>query len=108
MHLGKLKLWLLILYKYKKGRNYLVGYVGVIGEQEGLDLLIAAVKHITKTRQDVQFAIIGGGTELENIKRLSLKNNVEGFVDFYGRVPGNFSIYKNLFGKDFVYSRGSL
>ena len=89
--LGRLKLGLGNL-KYKKGRNYLVGYVGVIGEQEGLDLLIAAVKHITKTRQDVQFAIIGGGTELENIKRLSLKNNVEGFVDFYGRVDDQMLI----------------
>jgi len=72
--------------KYKKGRKYLVGYVGVIGEQEGLDLLLESAKHITQTRQDVQFAIVGGGTDLENIKKLAADMGLSDYVDFYGRV----------------------
>ena len=32
--------------RLKKGRRHLVGYVGVMGRQEGLDLLLAAVAHI--------------------------------------------------------------
>lgn len=72
--------------KYKKGRKYLVGYVGVIGEQEGLDLLLESIKHIVKTRKDVQFAIVGGGTELEKIKQLAVQMQVDEYVDFYGRV----------------------
>jgi glycosyltransferase involved in cell wall biosynthesis len=71
---------------YRKGRRYLVGYVGVIGEQEGLDLLIEALTIIMKERDDVQFAIVGSGTELEQIKRLSLEKGVSSFIDFYGRV----------------------
>ena len=72
--------------KYKKGRKYLVGYVGVIGEQEGLDLLLESAKHITQTRQDVQFAIVGGGTDLEGLKKLCTGMGLNDYVDFYGRV----------------------
>lgn len=73
-------------YKYMKGRKHLVGYVGVIGEQEGLDLLLESVKHIVKRRQDVQFAIVGGGTELDNIKQQTCEMGLEDYMDYYGRV----------------------
>ena len=72
--------------KYKKGRTFLAGYVGVIGEQEGLDLLLESIKFITSTRNDVQFAIIGGGTDLEKIKQQTTQMNLDDYVDFYGRV----------------------
>jgi glycosyltransferase involved in cell wall biosynthesis len=73
--------------KYRKGRKYLVGYVGVIGEQEGLDLLLEAAKIITSETNEVQFAIIGGGTDLEKIKKLSKEMGLSDYVDFYGRIP---------------------
>ncbi len=72
--------------EYKKGRKYLVGYVGVIGVQEGLDLLLESIQHITRQRDDVQFAIVGGGTSLEEIKQLAEDMQLSGYVDFYGRV----------------------
>lgn len=72
--------------KYKKGRRFLVGYVGVIGEQEGLDLLLQSIKHITAKRSDIQFAIIGGGTQLEHIKNMAADMEVLAYTDFYGRV----------------------
>jgi glycosyltransferase involved in cell wall biosynthesis len=72
--------------KYKKGRLYLVGYVGVIGEQEGIDLLLDSVKSIVMKRQDIQFAIVGGGTELEKLKELAKSMHIAEYVDFYGRV----------------------
>lgn len=71
---------------YKKGRTYLVGYVGVIGEQEGLDLLLESAKNIIAKRSDVQFAIVGGGTELEKIREQAASMNLNDYVDFYGRV----------------------
>ncbi len=71
---------------YKKGRSFLVGYVGVIGEQEGLDLLLESVQHIVQQRQDVQFAIVGGGTDLEKVKALCAEMQLSEYVDFYGRV----------------------
>ncbi|MBN1462938.1 MAG: glycosyltransferase, partial [Paludibacteraceae bacterium] len=71
---------------YKKGKRFLVGYVGVIGEQEGIDILLEAVRQICAKRTDVQFAIVGGGTELDNLKELAKKLNISESVDFYGRV----------------------
>ncbi len=72
--------------RYKRGRKFLVGYVGVIGEQEGLDLLLESVRFIAESRRDIQFAIVGGGTELGRIARLAEQLGVAGYVDFYGRV----------------------
>jgi glycosyltransferase involved in cell wall biosynthesis len=72
--------------KYKKGRKFLIGYVGVIGEQEGLDLLLESIKIIVEKRQDVQVGIVGGGTDLEKIKQLTNDLGLTDYVDFYGRV----------------------
>lgn len=72
--------------QFKKGRKYLVGYVGVIGEQEGIDLLLESIKHIVKQRKDVQVAIVGGGTDVEKLKQLSVEMGLSEYVDFYGRV----------------------
>jgi glycosyltransferase involved in cell wall biosynthesis len=72
--------------KYKKGRDYMVGYVGVIGAQEGLDLLLDSIKHIVYKRCDVQFAIVGGGTELEKIKQMTSNMGLQEYIDYYGRV----------------------
>jgi glycosyltransferase involved in cell wall biosynthesis len=72
--------------KYKNGKDFLIGYVGVIGEQEGIDLLLKSAEYIINKRTDVQFAIVGGGTELEKLKMLSQKMGIGNYVDFYGRV----------------------
>ncbi len=71
----------------KKGRRYLVGYLGVICESEGIDLLLEAVQKIVAKRQDVQFAIVGGGTSLDDMKKLAADMQLTDYVDFYGRVP---------------------
>jgi glycosyltransferase involved in cell wall biosynthesis len=73
--------------QFRKGRKYLVGYVGVIGEQEGIDLLLESVRIIISKRSDIQFAVVGGGSDLELMKQLSEKLDLNKFVDFYGRVP---------------------
>ncbi len=78
--------------KFFNGRKYLVGYVGVIGEQEGIDLLLESVSRIVAVRNDIQFAIVGGGSDLEKIKQLSAKAGLSDFVDFYGRVPDDLMI----------------
>jgi len=78
--------------KFFKGRKYLVGYVGVIGGQEGIDLLLESVKHIVSIRKNIQFAIVGGGSDLEHMIQLSVKSGLNDFVDFYGRVPDDLMI----------------
>lgn len=71
----------------KKGRRYLVGYLGVMGKQEGIDLLLQAVRMIVHDwgRKDIQFGLLGGGTELENMKELAKKLRVDEYVTFTGR-----------------------
>ncbi len=75
--------------KYKKGSHYLIGYVGVIGPQEGIDLLLQAARHVTvsRERKDVRFAIVGGGPAQPEMKALAAQLGVDWCVDFYGRVP---------------------
>jgi glycosyltransferase involved in cell wall biosynthesis len=71
-----------------RGKRYLVGYVGVIGKQEGVDLLLESIAYLRRERgrTDVQFAIIGDGTELPALKLLSQKLQIEDCVEFLGRV----------------------
>ena len=78
--------------KFKKGKKYLVGYIGVIGEQEGLDLLLESVAYIISKRQDVHFAIVGGGTELPVIEALAEKMDLLDYIDFYGRVSDELMV----------------
>lgn len=72
----------------KKGRKYLVGYVGVMGKQEGIDLLLQSAHHIIyeKQRKDIHFGLVGGGTELEEMRSLAHKLKIDDYVTFTGRV----------------------
>ena len=73
----------------KQGRKYLVGYVGVMGKQEGIDLLLQAVQHIVRElgRHDIHFGLVGGGTELPAMRALAKQLGVAEFVTFTGRAP---------------------
>lgn len=71
------------------GKRFLVLYVGFMGPQDGLQLLIKAVDHIVKQqgRQDAHFLLVGGGTELPMLRDLAAKLGIESFVTFTGQVP---------------------
>lgn len=73
----------------KCGRRYLVGYVGVMGKQEGIEYLLEAIRHIVYDigRDDVHFGLVGGGTSLQELQTLSVELNVADYVTFTGRVP---------------------
>ena len=75
-------------HKLKCGRRYLVGYVGVMGKQEGIDYLLQAVRHIVFDlgRQDIHFGLVGGGTSLEEMKALAIELKIADYVTFTGRV----------------------
>jgi glycosyltransferase involved in cell wall biosynthesis len=72
----------------RQGRRYLVGYVGVMGAQEGIDLLLRSVAHIVLTmkRTDIHFGLVGGGTSLAAMKRYAQELGVADYVTFTGRV----------------------
>ena len=73
----------------KQGRRFLVGYVGVMGKQEGIDYLLKAAHYIIHDmgRHDVQFGLVGGGTALSEMQRLSTSLGLTDYVTFTGRVP---------------------
>jgi glycosyltransferase involved in cell wall biosynthesis len=73
----------------KCGKRFLVGYVGVMGRQEGIDLLLQAVQHLVheRNRKDIHFGLVGGGTSLDEMKGLARELGVAEYVTFTGRVP---------------------
>jgi glycosyltransferase involved in cell wall biosynthesis len=75
--------------RWKKGRRYLVGFVGVIGDQEGIDLLLAAVKHLVfeTGRTDIQFVLVGDGPSRKRMETLSIEMGLADYVTFLGRAP---------------------
>jgi glycosyltransferase involved in cell wall biosynthesis len=74
--------------KWKNGRKYLVGYVGVMGKQEGLDYLLVGISLLVHKmeRKDVQFVLIGGGTELEVLRSYAESLELNDYITFTGRV----------------------
>lgn len=72
----------------KKGRDYCVGYVGVLGAQEGMKYLLQAARYIVHDlkREDVHFCIAGDGPELPRLKTLAIELGVADYVTFAGRV----------------------
>jgi glycosyltransferase involved in cell wall biosynthesis len=73
----------------KKGREFLVGYVGVMGKQEGIDYLLRAASYIIHelNRTDIHFGFVGSGTELERLQRCAQELGITDYVTFTGRVP---------------------
>jgi glycosyltransferase involved in cell wall biosynthesis len=73
----------------KKGRRFLVGYVGVMGKQEGIDYLIEVARILVydMKRTDVHFALVGGGPSLEDLKKTAEEKGVADFMTFTGRAP---------------------
>ncbi len=73
----------------KRHRKYAVGYVGVMGAQEGIDHLLEAARVLVhdKGRDDIHFVLVGGGTELDAMNALSRELGVADHVTFTGRVP---------------------
>ncbi len=74
---------------WKNGRAHMVGYVGVMGEQEGIDLLIDAVDHLVRKwgREDIQFVLVGGGPALADLEALTAARGLADFITFTGRAP---------------------
>ena len=71
----------------KHGKKFLVGYVGNMGEQEGLEILVEAAQEIKeKGRKDIHFTCVGGGPGLPVLRKLVSEMKLEDMVNFTGRV----------------------
>jgi glycosyltransferase involved in cell wall biosynthesis len=76
----------------KRGKKHLVGYIGVMGNADGVNYLIEAARHIVQTRgrQDVQFLLMGSGPEHAELLRLRDSLGLADFIDMPGRVTNEF------------------
>ena len=74
---------------WRNGARHLVGYVGVMGDQEGIDLLIDAIGHIVRDlhRTDVHFCLVGGGPSLAGLQQMVAERGLTDYVTFTGRAP---------------------
>jgi glycosyltransferase involved in cell wall biosynthesis len=71
----------------KHGKRYLVGYVGVMGVQDGLDMLLDVASYLKRRgRRDVHFTCIGDGSELNRLEKRVESEGLDGTVNFTGRI----------------------
>jgi glycosyltransferase involved in cell wall biosynthesis len=71
----------------KYGKRYLVGYVGVMSAQEGLDILLDVAAYIRSVgRRDVHFTCVGSGPALAELRQMVRDKNLEEMVNFTGRI----------------------
>ncbi len=71
----------------KRGYKYMVGYLGVIGQQEGIEYLLEAAKYIKEHDNNVFWGIVGGGPHLEALKKQAHDMGLDDCVEFTGRAP---------------------
>jgi glycosyltransferase involved in cell wall biosynthesis len=74
----------------KKGRRYLVGYVGVMGSADGVHHLLEAAHHLVHKlgRQDIQFLLMGTGPEYDRLLRQREALGLAAHVDMPGWMQG--------------------
>jgi glycosyltransferase involved in cell wall biosynthesis len=72
----------------KQGKRYLLSYVGMMGPQEGIDVLLRAVRNLVTVhrRSDFHVRIIGGGTVLDQMKAYAMELGIGELVTFTGSV----------------------
>lgn len=72
----------------KYGKPYLVGYVGTMSIQEGLDILLDVAQYIKSSgRRDVHFTCVGGGPGLPGLRQMVKDKSLGDTVNFTGRIP---------------------
>jgi len=71
----------------KYGKTHLVGYVGTMSDQDGLDILIEVALHIKKMgRTDIHFTCVGGGPALASLRKMLQEKDLGDMMNFTGRV----------------------
>lgn len=74
--------------EWRNGRKHLIGYVGVMGDQEGVDLLLEAMQILVhRYGEDAQLVLVGGGSSLGALKEMAGDLDISDHVTFAGRAP---------------------
>jgi glycosyltransferase involved in cell wall biosynthesis len=73
----------------RRGRRFLAAYIGVMGPQDGVDIVIRAADIVVHKlrREDIAFTLIGSGDCHGELVRLRDELGLAGHVEFTGRAP---------------------
>jgi glycosyltransferase involved in cell wall biosynthesis len=72
-----------------RGHRYLVAYIGVMGPQDGVDIVVRAADIVVRKlgRDDIAFTLIGSGDCFDDLVALRDRLGLAGHVEFTGRAP---------------------
>lgn len=74
----------------RKGRKFVLGYFGIIGDQDGVDHMVRAVAHLTRGGFiDFQAVIVGDGPALASVRQLATDLGVQSNITFAGYLSGD-------------------
>ena len=73
----------------RRGRRYLAAYIGVMGPQDGVDIVVQAAAVVVHElhREDIAFTLIGSGDCFDDLVALRDRLGLAGHVEFTGRAP---------------------
>ena len=73
----------------RRGRPYLAAYIGVMGPQDGVDIVLKTAHFVVNTlkRTDISFTLIGSGDCFGELVALRDQLGLGDFVEFTGRAP---------------------
>ncbi len=73
----------------RRARPHLAVYLGVMGPQDGVDLVVEMADHVVHQlgRRDIGFTLIGSGDCFDDLVALSHRLELSDFVTFTGRIP---------------------
>lgn len=71
----------------RRGYPYMVGYVGVIGQQEGIEYILQAAQYTKEHENNVFWGIVGGGPHLDALRQKAHDMGLDDCVEFTGRAP---------------------
>jgi len=74
---------------HRRGRRFLAAYIGVMGPQDGVDIVVRAADIVVHElgRDDIAFTLIGSGDCFDDLVALRDKLGLAGHVEFTGRAP---------------------
>lgn len=75
--------------EFRRGRRFLAAYLGVMGPQDGVDIVVRAADIVVHDmgRDDIAFTLIGSGDCYDELVALRDELNLQDHVEFTGRVP---------------------
>ena len=73
----------------RRGRRFLAAYIGVMGPQDGVDIIVQAASILVHElgREDIAFTLIGSGDCYRDLVALRDELGLAGHVEFTGRAP---------------------